>query len=96
MTPRVWVERPIESVEDAEALPEGTVVTDGIGAWVGWDDDGTTTFTDGEDCEISPQQMIGWTALVPVEAVEEVHCIDTRGCREPEWRRRLVTEWEDL
>lgn len=97
---RVWLERPIASVEDAEALPVGTVVTDGIGAWVGWDDDDTVTFTDGEDSAITPRQMIGWTALVPVEAVEEesLRRVHARGSRDDLLKakhvRRLVTEWD--
>lgn len=68
MTPRVWIERPIESVEDAEALPEGTVaiseqfapevfVKDGD-SWLGTHGPGAFTNT----------SAVGFMALVPVDA----------------------------
>ncbi|WP_347042034.1 hypothetical protein [Brachybacterium nesterenkovii] len=95
MTPRVWIERPIVSVEDAEALPVGTVA---IQSW----GHGTTARTLTNGRWITPSgsalphaEVIGFTALVPVEAEEEVVSIETRGAREPEWRHRYVTPWED-
>lgn len=101
MTPRVFIERPIESMEDAEALPEGAVVIfEGHSAWIGTCDDGKVEFIDGEGDLIKPRQMIGWTALVPVEAEEETE--EPHGLRIAHggtymWpgRHRLVTPWED-
>lgn len=83
MTPRVWIERPIATVEDAEGLPEGTpaiaehdfVRERCIGGWTGGNGDPLYFHAD----------MIGWTALVPVDATVEELPIG----------RRLVTEWKD-
>lgn len=58
----------IESAEQAEALPEGTVATD-PDVWPvekfqdRWEND-ADRFDHG--------QMVGWTALVPIEAEEHV------------------------
>lgn len=111
MTPRVWIERPIESVEDAEALPEGTpaiaehdFVRDRcIGGWTGGNGDLLYSHAD----------MVGWTALVPVEAEVEWATDESLGrwstdgiYPSPEavlrdrWTdplvRRYVTPWEAL
>lgn len=85
----------IESAEQAEALPRGTVATYGeksakltahhVGnvvtpadAWLVMD-------------ELMPSaEMIGWTALVPIEAEEETDAgLDLTPLR------RLVTPWEE-
>ena len=106
----------IESAEQAEALPRGTVATYGKGsakltahrvtviavkpdAWLVMDD------------FLSSSDMVGWTALVPIEAEEEW----TVGQEDPSWApgteswarrfqaqepgrrlfRRSVTPWEE-
>lgn len=78
MTPRVWVERPITSVEDAEGLPANAIAIcpgdhkaamterldrDGRRLW---------TLTEQDEVSVSSRAIIGWTALVPIEAVEQV------------------------
>lgn len=99
MTPRVWVERPIATVEDAEALPEGAVIlaeaTEYTYAWRKTGDD----FVDHEGHVWWPEDLAGddVTALVPVEAEEEV--LAEYAVR-AHWRwgqlvRRYVTAWED-
>ena len=84
----------IESTEQAEALPRGTVATHGEGnmtltahrvtsiavkpdAWNGMDD------------LLSSNDMIGWTALVPIEAEEEYVAPDAITYS------RYVTAWEE-
>ena len=122
----IYVPRLIESVEQAEALPVGTIAWDRDPAmsdqysiaekgepwsdeaqgvddppwWIGRGQDGATD-----------AQMIGWTALVPIEAEEEW----TVGQEDPSWApgteswarrfqaqepgrrlfRRSVTPWEE-
>ena len=74
MTPRVWIERPIESVEDAEALPEGTVVlTRDLSRPYAWTKDDLGDFRDHYCSVMWPQDIAGddVIALVPVEAVED-------------------------
>ena len=71
----VYIPTPITSVEQAESLPEGTIAKhpeyrtaavktdlceEGIALWYDTDD-GSQTAT----------SLLGWTALVPVEAEEE-------------------------
>ena len=83
----------IESAEQAEALPVGTVATHPdywprekgslLGSWEGPGD------------AMQNAEMVGWTALVPIEAEEE-H--GARGDGEAEdfyLTRRLVTPWEE-
>ncbi|OFT62583.1 hypothetical protein HMPREF3159_03465 [Brachybacterium sp. HMSC06H03] len=98
----------IESAEQAEALPFGTVakrtkwresgeqdyysaVRVGYNAWF------TTSDTADRQDSLS-RHMVGWTALVPIEAVEERE--DTS---EFDWdgfvvreSTRLVTPWEEV
>lgn len=63
----VYIPRLIETVADAEGLPDGTVITHPE-HWPlekfqgGWE---------GCDTRWGHPQVVGWTALVPVEAVEE-------------------------
>ena len=87
MTPRVWIERPIESVEDAEALPVGTVAIDpehtdlaaattyGPGrAFIRtahWEASDLPWHSDDDGAQWH-DVVVGMTALVPVEAVEEI------------------------
>ena len=92
----------IESAEQAEALPVGTTVTHPdywprekanlLGSWEGPGD------------AMQNVDMVGWTALVPIEAEEEVtarvqgfagvfHVSRSTGSF-PTPQRRLVTPWE--
>lgn len=94
----------IESVEEAEALPGGTVATYGEGnmtltahrvtslamkpdAWNVMDD------------LLSSSDMVGWTALMPIEVEEETRdhpgiVLPTDPPRYPQ-QTRLVTPWEE-
>lgn len=89
----VYVPTPITSVEQAEALPEGTIIIHAenypqekfAGLW-GRKGNSSASLAEEE----------GWSALVPVEAKEETHSIQTRGQTAPEWRTRLVTPWDVL
>ena len=85
----------IESAEQAEALPVGTVALQSWGH-------GTTARTLTNGRWITPSgaalphvEAVGFTALVPIEAEEETHSIQTRGQTTPEWRTRLCTPWEE-
>lgn len=99
----------IETAEQAEALPDGTIVRhddympverwhhDGVGYW--------------DNCEFPPTSadLIGRTALVPVEAEEEVMPASRIAGRLTEsgveftpdtgkvatWQRRYVTPWTE-
>lgn len=91
----------IESAEQAEALPDGTVVfierpwADTTRREVGTKDHGEWW---GSDCDVNflgAEGLVSWTALVPIGAEEETHSIQTRGQTTPEWRTRLVTPWEE-
>jgi hypothetical protein len=95
----------IESAEQAEALPRGTVATCGGGnitltahritsiaakpdAWNGMDD------------LLSSSDMVGWRALVPIEAEEErqaiAECeIGIPGTERIVHEHRFVTPWEE-
>ena len=94
----VYIPTPITSVEQAEALPEGTVA---IQPW----GHGTTarTLTNGRwitpsGAALPNAESIGFTALVPIEAEEErVQRIqyDRRGYEsDVHSETRLVTPWE--
>ena len=80
----------IESAEQAEALPVGTVatVTGGADAAVrvafgnGWS-------VSGDELTDASEHMIGWTALVPIEAEEEYVAPDAITYS------RYVTAWEE-
>ena len=94
----------IETAEQAEALPIGTfAVAPANTRWAaqasvrvrnGWHCTGETE-EDGDMTLIQHRAMVGDTALVPIEAKEETHSIQTRGQTTPEWRTRLVTPWEE-
>ena len=98
---RIYVERPITSVQGAAALPPGTVALSDHGQCVkAASDIWATDCGSREDADV-----VGWTALVPVEAVEErTQCItDFFGVMHlgpqteslPGPSRRLVTPWEE-
>ena len=77
----------IETAEQAEALPEGTVATSEFGfarekwcgGWTGADDDALYDHL----------HMLGWVALVPIEAEEEHVAPDAITYS------RYVTAWEE-
>lgn len=64
----------IESAEQAEALPVGTVATD-LGARIVSaavrTDVGLGWFVSGDEMTDMHEHLVGWTALVPIEAEEE-------------------------
>ena len=84
----------IETAEQAEALPEGTVATSEFGfarekwcgGWTGADDDALYDHL----------HMLGWVALMPIEAEEETTGALVNRVGEIHWEesRRLVTPWE--
>lgn len=82
----VYVPRPIRTVEDAEGLPVGTVAVRDY-----WHEDGYrhydcarkidsgTWFQIMDSGEYLSAAVIGWTALVPVEATEVYGARDKAG-----------------
>ena len=95
----IYVPRLIESAEQAEALPFGTVAK--RAKWhesgeqdhysavrVGYNEWFTTSDTADRQDSLS-RHMIGWTALVPIEAVEEHVAPDAITYS------RYVTAWEE-
>ncbi|OFT48865.1 hypothetical protein HMPREF3159_13150 [Brachybacterium sp. HMSC06H03] len=76
-TTTIYVPTPITSAEQAEALPSGTLARHSQGA--GMDHAHklpayprtTTGFWRSTDGLVSDGAMVGWTALVPIEAEEE-------------------------
>ena len=80
----------IESVEQAEHLPVGTVAMHRIGPGaavrVGY---GLGWSMGGEEMSEHHSHMVGWTALVPIEAVEEYVAPDAITYS------RYVTAWEE-
>src|SRR5699024_1238223 len=100
----IYVPRLIESAEQAEALPVGTVSMDldsqgqprqaSIRVRCGWYCTGEVE-ADGSPWLAPHDAMAGDYALVPIEAEEETHSIQTRGQTAPEWRTRYVTPWEE-
>lgn len=86
----------IETAEQAEALPEGTLARhDDHMPVEKWRDEYGDTHWGYIEESVEVDLLVGWTALVPIEAKEETHSIQTRGQTTPEWRTRLVTPWEE-
>ena len=89
----IYVPRLIESAEQAEALPVGTTVTHPdywprekgnlLGSWEGPGD------------AMQNAEMVGFTALVPIEAVEEMDTDYYMG-GDGSPMRRYVTPWESV
>ena len=85
----VYIPTPITSVEQAEALPEGTIITHAedypqekfAGLWV----------PAGNSSESLAEEE-GWTALVPIEAHTQDHA-PSPGWGERVRRHRYVTAW---
>lgn len=91
----------IETVEQAEALPVGTVATDlgtSIVSAAVRTDVGLGWFVSGDEMTDMHEHLVGWTALVPIEAEEETRdhpgiMLPTDPPRHPQ-QTRLVTTWE--
>lgn len=66
----VYVPRLIESAAQAEALPEGAIVTqeDRDGPWEKWPDG---YFRGASKTVVGPERVVDRFALVPIEAEEE-------------------------
>ena len=91
----------IESAEQAEELPIGTVAARHDGDW---HDAAVKLFggawreASAEDWVVSGVEVVGWTALVPIEAEEETKTVSTS---DGKWHvgnghwTRLVTPWEE-
>ena len=98
----------IESVEQAEALPVGTVLRhESYQPIEKWDYNGEAIYGGFQD-GLFPDELVGWLALVPIEAGEEWQTRHEGGsipqADEAEARasatarsiqRRYTTEWED-
>ena len=68
----VYVPRLIESAEQAEALPLGTVVRhDSHMPLEKWRDEYGATYWGYLEEAVEADTLVGWTALVPIEAEEE-------------------------
>ncbi|WP_010550512.1 hypothetical protein [Brachybacterium paraconglomeratum] len=82
----------IESAEQAEALPVGTVATTADVYQVSRkiEDDGAWHRPDLIDDLGWDEDMVGWSALVPIEAEEEWDVVGDAAVG-----RRLVTPWEE-
>ena len=82
----------IESAEQAEALPVGTVATDlgtSIVSAAVRTDVGLGWFVSGDEMTDMHEHLVGWTALVPIEAEEEHVAPDAITYS------RYVTAWEE-
>ena len=93
----IYVPRLIESAAQAEALEPGTIATL-AGAYPccknarqEWTTSGSTGWWGNAD-------MIGWTALMPVEAEEQATGALVNRAGDIHWEesRRLVTPWESV
>lgn len=95
---------PIESAEQAEALPDGTVVV----GYPRHDPDETTLMAEVKDhgrwsgeypnYESNDSEVVGLTALVPIEAEEEFQDIDAyeaTGHMRRHHLTRYTTPWEE-
>ena len=100
----IYVPRLIESAEQAEALPEGTLARHAAGSGM---DHAHKVRPLGRDLwmavggNCTNAEMIGWSALVPIEAEEETREHPTRVEERPEsaylqpvQQVRYKTRWE--
>ena len=86
----IYVPRLIESAEQAEALPIGTLAKRPQHYSIEKVDERPDEWTD--TCNVEPRtssDVIGWTALVPIEAEEEYVAPDAITYS------RYVTAWEE-
>lgn len=105
----IYIPRLIESAEQAETLPAGTLAKDGDLTVAVKAEDGRWARTDVADGlpVMGSSSMVGWTALVPIEAEEEVEAashvmgklaasgveVTERTGDVASWQRRYVTPW---
>ena len=88
----IYVPRLIESVEQAEALPEGTLARHAAGSGM---DHAHKVRPLGRDVWVAVggnctnAEMVGWSVLVPIEAEEEYVAPDAITYS------RYVTAWEE-
>ena len=83
----------IESAAQAEALPDGAVLIR-EGHFAFQKHAGRFVSADPHDLPVAHAwEVVGWSALVPIEAEEE-HAKDYFFDR-PGWMSRLVTPWEE-
>ena len=91
----IYIPRLIESAEQAEALPEGAVlIREGHFAFQKYK--GRFVSADPHDLPVGAAwEVIGWSALVPIEAEEEW---GEQAIAEGEFISvvRLVTPWEEV
>ena len=80
----------IESAEQAETLPEGTIATHDE-HWPAVRC--TPNRWESSARDMKHADMVGWTALVPIEAEEGTDTIQT-GAEHSYTRTRYVTPWE--
>lgn len=89
----VYIPTPITSAEQAEALPEGTVVRhDAHMPLEKWRDEYGIAYWGYHEEALEVDALVGWTALVPVEAHTQDHA-PSPGWGEHVRRHRYVTEW---
>lgn len=97
----IYVPRLIESAEQAEALPEGTVLIR-EDHFAFQKHAGRFVSADPHDLPVAHAwEVVGWTALVPIEAEEERLLFPTlylfeRKLNEVHRKTRLVTPWEEM
>lgn len=103
----IYIPQRIETAEQAEALPEGTSVKRAVwhqsghqdyyaGVKIGFNTWFTTSPTADRQDALS-LHMVGWSALVPVEAEEEFQDIDAyeaSGHMRRHHLARYTTPWE--
>lgn len=93
MTPRVWIERPVPSVEalSMDEFPPGTIA-------IHPDHDPVERCScsrwENGDGDRYDSEMAGWAALVRVEAEEGTDTIQT-GAEHFYTRTRYTTPWKD-
>ena len=97
MTTRtVYVPRLIESAEQAEALPEGTIISYLLAPTVLISDE-ERVWVDGEDTVMTGADLYAardvWTVLAPVEAEEETVERHRLCSKTPDVLHRYVTPW---
>ena len=93
----IYVPRLIESAEQAETLPEGTLARHAAGSGM---DHAHKVRPLGRDVWVAVggnctnAEMVGWSVLVPIEAEEGTDTIQT-GAEHSYTRTRYVTPWEE-
>ena len=90
----IYIPRLIESAEQAEALPIGTLARhDDHMPVEKWRDEGGSTHWGYIEESVEVDLLLGWTALVPIEAEEET-TERPRLCQPvPDMLHRYTTPW---